>query len=94
MKLGVTEAKEYLSNMRNAVCNNNKLIDPDSIYSGKEGHLRLARECGYALNDFNEEGEREILHGSYSSIYVIGCDLKPLLDAKEWINEMLKGKSR
>lgn len=40
------------------------------------------------LNDFNQQGQDEILHGSYSGIYVIGCHLKPLLDASEWITEM------
>lgn len=88
MKLGITKAKEYLSNMRNAI--GDHLINPNSIYYGKNGHLRLARECGYALNDFNAEGQQEILHSSYGSLYVIGCNLKPILDAKEWINEMSK----
>ena len=78
--------------MRSAV--GRHLNDPDSIYYGKDGHLRLARECGYALNDFYETGQREILSGSYGMIYVIGCNLKPILDAKEWINEMGKGKVR
>jgi len=88
LKLGITEAKEYLSNMRNAI--GDHLINPNSIYYGKEGNLRLARECGYALNDFNTEGQQEILRASYGSIYVIGCNLKPILDAKEWIKEMSK----
>lgn len=89
---GVDKAKEYLHSMRNAV--GTHLINPDSVYYGKEGHLRFARECGYALNDFNKQGQREILSGSYSAIYVIGCSLKPILNAKEWINEMERGASR
>lgn len=88
MKAGVTEARDYLNKMRNAI--GDHLINPDSVYYGKDGNLRLARECGYALNDFNNEGQQEILHSSYGMIYVIGCNLKPLLDAKEWINEMSK----
>jgi len=88
MKAGVTEARDYLNKMRNAI--GYHLINPDSVYYGKDGNLRLARECGYALNDFNNEGQQEILHSSYGMIYVIGCNLKPLLDAKEWINEMSK----
>jgi hypothetical protein len=84
--LGINSAKDYMHNMRNALgCH---LINPDSVYYGKEGHLRFARECGYDLNDFNQQGQDEILHGSYSGIYVIGCHLKPLLDASEWITEM------
>ena len=86
MKAGIIEAREYLSKMRNAI--GDKLVNLDSIYHGKDGNLRLARECGCALNDFNAEGQQEILHSSYSVIYVIGCNLKPILDAKEWTGEM------
>ena len=88
MKLGITEARNYLNRMRSAI--GDHLINPNSVYYGKNGHLRLARECGYALNDFNNEGQQEILHCSYGQIYVIGCNIKPLLDAKEWITEMSK----
>lgn len=88
---GIKEANEYMTKMRSAV--GGHLNDPDSIYYGKDGYLRLARECGYALNDFDETGQREILSGSYGMIYVTGCDLKPILDAKEWIEEMKKGKA-
>jgi len=52
MKAGIEEARIYLQNMRTAM--GDKLINPDSIYYGREGHLRLARECGYALNDFEK----------------------------------------
>lgn len=83
---GVKEAEEYMQNMRSAVVQH--LNNSNSIYFGREGHLRLARECGVALNDFNETGQRAILSGSYGMIYVTGCNLKPILDAKEWINEM------
>lgn len=83
---GVKEAEEYMQNMRSAVVQH--LNNSDSIYFGREGHLRLARECGVVLNDFNEAGQRTILSGSYGMIYVTGCNLKPILNAKEWISEM------
>lgn len=83
---GVKEAEKYLRNMRSAVVHH--LNNPKSIYFGREGHLRLARECGVALNDFNEDGQKVILSISYRMIYVTGCHLKPILDAKEWIDEM------
>ena len=89
---GVKEAEEYMQNMRSAVVQH--LNNPNSIYFGREGHLRLARECGVALNDFNETGQRAILSGSYGMIYVTGCNLKPILDAKEWINEMRSTMNR
>lgn len=60
----------------------------------KNGHLRLARECGVALHDFDSAGQKAILAGSYGMIYVSGCNLKPILNAKEWISEMQKGKER
>lgn len=81
----INNVQKYITDMRNAVCFNNRLINPNSIYYGIEGHKRLAREIGYALNDFSEKEQKKILHSSYSSIYVIGCNLKPLLDASEWI---------
>lgn len=89
---GIKEANEYMTKMRSVV--GIYLNDPDSIYYGKDGHLRLARECGYALNDFNETGQREILSDSYGVIYVTGCNLKPIIDTKEWIKEMKRGKER
>lgn len=87
---GIKEAKDYMSKMRSAVVQH--LNNPESIYYGKGGHLRLARECGVALNDFDDAGQKEILSGSYGMIYVSGCNLKPILDAKEWILEMQNGK--
>jgi hypothetical protein len=72
-----------------------KLINPDMhIYSGRDGHLRMAREIGYALNDFSEDEQRDILQDSYSKLYVKHCNLKPILDAKEWMNEMRRGKDK
>lgn len=87
---GIKEAEDYMAAMRSAV--GMHLNNPDSIYYGKDGHLRLARECGVALNDFDEKGQDTILSGSYGMIYITGCNLKPILDAKEWISEMLKTK--
>ena len=86
-----TAAHKYMHAVSNAI--GDKLINPDGIYYGREGHLRLARECGYALNDFQGKDRSDILHSSYSVIYVKGCNLKPLLSAKEWAEEMLKGVS-
>lgn len=89
---GITEAKEYMTKMRSV--SSRHLNNPNSIYYGKDGHLRFARECGYALNDFDETAQREILSVSYGIIYVTGCNLKPILDAKEWIKEMKRGREK
>lgn len=82
-------AKEYLDKMDMAI--GEQLINPNSIYYGRNGHLRFARECGYALNDFTESEQKEILSASYSKLYVKHCVLKPILDAQEWI-KIMKGQ--
>jgi len=50
--------------------------------------MRLSKKkeadyCNVILNDFNEAGQKTILSGSYEMIYVAGCNLKPILNAKE-----------
>ena len=50
-------AKKYLDNMDSAI--GTLLIEPNGIYSEREGHERFARECGYALNDFDESDRTE-----------------------------------
>lgn len=85
------KAEEYMNNIRNAV--GTKLIESECLYSGKDGHIRFAREVGYALNDFGKKEQDEILHGSYSTVYVRACFLKPILDAGEWI-KILKSQIR
>ena len=82
-------AKRYLSLMAEAI--GTKLIDGHALYSGIEGHKRIAREIGIALGDFCEIGQKEILSSSYSAIYVKCCALKPLMDAKDWCAEMKTG---
>lgn len=84
-KRGITEAKAYLQQMHAAVP---YLHNPESPYFGRQGHLRLAQECGAAPNDFTEEAQHEILTCSYNMIYGTDCALCPLLDATEWIEEM------
>lgn len=81
----------YLDNLFRAL--GTKLIDGRPLYSHKEGHLRFARETGYALNDFDEKQQRDILSRIYS-LYVKACSLKPILNAKELITEMKLGKER
>lgn len=80
------KAYKYMNKMRSAA--KLQLNNPRSPYFGREGHLRLAREIGVALMDFNEEERKEIFSSSYGMVYVSGCNLKPILDAKEWIETM------
>lgn len=89
MDRDIDGAKEYMRKMYHAC--GQKLTEA-GLYGGKTGHLRLAREIGAALNDFSPAGQKEILSGSYSVIYVRACSLRPVLDAKEWISAMMAGK--
>jgi hypothetical protein len=83
------KVNEYMNKMYVAI--GDKLINPESIFSGRDGHLRMAREIGVALADFTEKEQRELFTSSYSSIYVRGCRFKPVLNNNEWIAEMRKG---
>jgi hypothetical protein len=85
-------AKDYMNRMYAAT--GTKLIDGHRTYSGKDGHLRLAREIGAALPDFTAAEQREILTASYSTIYIRACNLRPALDAKEWVEEIKKGAAK
>lgn len=82
--------QEYTNNLYNALCifksNNNGY----SIYEGKEGCLRLAREYGYGLRDFAENDVKKIISSTYSMLCVRFYDLKPPIDAKEWFNQIYK----
>lgn len=85
-------ANDYMDNIKNAV--GNKLVEPEGMYADKDGHLRLAREVGYALANFNSKETKHIKGSSYNNIYVIGCNLKPILDAKEWVMRLEEGHKK
>ena len=93
MKYDKRYANEWMDKLYIACMRHGALLHGGS-YSGKDNHIKFAHETGYALNDFSEEAQNEILHSSYSIIYVRACNLRPLLNAKEWISEMLIGKNR
>lgn len=83
-------AQEYTDNLLNALniyINNNQGY---GLYEGEEGCLRLAREYGYGLKDYSEKEQLNIIHNSYSSLCVIFYNLKPPINAKEWITEIDK----
>ena len=85
----MTSAQDYMDRIRQAA--GTQLVT-DTIYGGREGHLRFARECGVALRDFEPEERDDIIHSGYSTVYVRACFLKPILSAKEWVNEMLSSE--
>lgn len=88
--------EEYCKTIYSAVMGNyQNLIANEGIYSGKEGCLRLAREYGAGLADFKTEAEiRNDISSSYSVLCVRLYNLKPPVDAKEWVMEIYKGLER
>lgn len=81
---------EYIGSMRN--CSMYHLSVEDSLYGHtKEGHLKYAREVGYALKDFDKSYVLKQLNSLYSRIYVINCNLKPILNSDEWNNALMEG---
>lgn len=63
---------------------------PDSWYYGADGAKRLGRECGPALLDFGQYGEKH-LSATYSGICVIAYQLKPPISAKDWFDAVRQG---
>ena len=53
------------------------------LYAGVDGCRRFARECAPAILDF-EDGFKNI-SATYSGICVIAYDLRPPVDAKQWL---------
>lgn len=81
------DAERYLDNMDSVL--GDQLMNPNSMYSGRKGHERFARECGVALNNFDERDRREICQSSYGKLYVKHCALRPILDTREWTDIMM-----
>lgn len=61
-----------------------------SIYEGKAGALRLAREIGYCLRDSDDKEAKDYFDRSYNEVCVVGYDLKPPVNKKEWDAEVLR----
>lgn len=78
----------YVTAVRNAA--KRHCIAENGIYSGKNGALRLGREFGYGLGDFGQVGYDEI-QSTYPALCVISYDLKPPVDASEWIAAVREG---
>lgn len=79
-------AREYMENVYRALQINHENLR--KFYEGERGALRLAREIGYGLNDFPVEQHNDVLTSSYSYLCVRFYNLKPPINAKEWIREM------
>lgn len=83
--------RDYTEKVRNAI----GIIHRDChLYQGEEGAKRLAREYGAGLADFAEKEAEDALRSSYTQVCVMGYDLQPPIDAREWIVEVKKGYER
>ena len=60
------------------------------VYNGEEGCRRFARECGPAIYDFGEYGEKNI-SSTYSGICVIAYRLRPPVSAGQWFAWIREG---
>ena len=78
---------------RTAMAASAHCYSPDSLFYGPEGAKRLGRECGPALLDFGEYGEKE-MGATYSAICVIAYQLRPPIDAKDWLAAVREGYER
>lgn len=76
--------QDWMSRTRTAAAH---LCRPDGLYAGVEGCRRFARECAPAILDFGEYGERKI-SATYSGICVIAYDLRPPVNAAQWLDWM------
>lgn len=86
------KAKQYLDNIYRAMRANGYNLR--ELYAGKSGALRLAREIGFGFNDSLREGEslksiKSAAQDSYSMLCIRFYQLKPPVDAKDWIKTML-----
>ena len=81
-------AIEYTREVGLALASSIGRFGQDSPYYGRDGCMRLAREYGYGLRGYAEKEAVDALRSSYSLICVIGYNLKPPVDAKEWVMEV------
>jgi hypothetical protein len=65
-------------------------LNSTGLFYGKEGALKLAKEYGYGLACFPEKEAKEELQSSYSRLCVRAYNLKPPIDNREWVCEIIK----
>ena len=90
MKLGHKEFSDYMQRVVSAA--GRHCLEQDGIYRGKDGAMRFARECGYALPDF--ENPASLVSSTYSGICVKAYYLRPPIDAKVWNKNIMIGMER
>lgn len=76
---------EYLKAIQQALAVS---LGNSDIYTGRTGALRLAREIGSCLNDFQAKEAEQGYRNSYNYVCVIGYSLNPPVDKREWDAEV------
>ena len=84
---GGNKLSDYIKNVQQALA---IARSNTHIYEGIDGALRLAREIGYCLRDSDDKEAKDYFDRSYNEICVIGYDLKPPVNKKEWDAEVLR----
>lgn len=74
--------------------NHEALLGADGIYSGASGCKALARDFGLGLSCFDSKQINEELHDSYGRLCVRAYNLKPPIDAKDWMDNIRIGLER
>lgn len=64
---------------------------PEHLYGEKEGAERLAREVGWCLKDSPTKEAERAISDSYNFVCVIGYNLNPKIDKKEWDKQVRIG---
>jgi hypothetical protein len=70
-----------------------RMVKHSHVFSGKNGAEYFAKEYGAGLAWYPEEQAREYIRKSYS-MCVIGYDLKPPINAKDWLRAVNTGYDR
>lgn len=79
---------DYISELEISIT---KHFAPDGIFHGKEGTLRLAREVGYGLADYDDKQLNGVFGSLYSRLFVrhaFHFNGGITLDASEWSKEI------
>ena len=84
----MTSAKQYLVNIKQALTVS---LGNSNLYQGERGALRLAREIGTCLQDYDKKEAYDAFRDSYNYVCVMGYNLKPPVNKKEWDDAVLQG---
>jgi hypothetical protein len=81
-------SREYMLKLKEAIQSNYQNWRSHN-YTDLPGQKKFAREFGFGLNDFKDRKEVEdTIKSSYSTLYICLFGMSPLMNAKEWMDEI------